>query len=106
VSLITVIKWFLYATLTLVLVLFALSNREVIEVTLFPFDTIFAAPFFIIFFVSLVLGAIIGAAFGLLSRLKMLSELRSKQKEIEALSNEIAVSRIEERVMITADSKE
>lgn len=55
------IRWILTLPLALILVIFAINNRHVIEVSLWPFYFTIQWPLFVFLYISLVVGFLSGA---------------------------------------------
>jgi hypothetical protein len=80
------------------LILFAVSNRETISLSLWPLPFLVALPLYLPFFLSLLVGILIGGCAAWISGSRDRSELRRRRRRIEALERELAVtqSRLED----------
>ena len=78
-----------------VLVLFALSNRETVSLTLWPLPFLVDLPLYLVFFLSLLLGFLIGASTAWIAGSRVRRELRRRRRRIEALERELAATQAE-----------
>ena len=81
--------WLVTAPLALVLVVFAVSNRARVVVTLWPFPFEIDTPLFLIVLLSLLLGLLIGLLIAWLASAPRRRESRARAKRIAALEREI-----------------
>ena len=81
--------WLVTAPLALVLVIFAVSNRARVVVTLWPFPFEIDTPLFLIVLLSLLLGLLIGLLIAWLASAPRRRESRARAKRIAALEREI-----------------
>lgn len=81
--------WLVTAPLALVLVVFAVSNRARITVTLWPFPFEIDTPLFLAVLLSLLLGLLIGLLIAWLASAPTRRESRARAKRIAALEREV-----------------
>ena len=81
----------------ILLILFAVSNRETVSVELWPLPFLAEVPLYLLCFLSLLIGTLIGAAIAWIAGRRNRRELRSRRRRIEALERELTAtqSRIE-----------
>jgi lipopolysaccharide assembly protein A len=72
----------------ILLMLFAVSNRETVSLALWPLPFLVDLPLYLLFFLSLLVGAVIGASAARISR----RELRHHRRQSEALGRELAAT--------------
>jgi uncharacterized integral membrane protein len=75
-----------------VLILFAVSNRETVSVGFWPLPFLADVPLYLLCFLSLVIGALIGAAVAWMAGHPNRRELRARQRRIEALERELTAT--------------
>jgi putative membrane protein len=78
-----------------ILVLFAISNRETVSLTLWPLPFLVDLPLYLVFFLSLLLGFLIGATTAWIAGSRVRRELRRRRRRIEALERELAATQAE-----------
>jgi lipopolysaccharide assembly protein A len=85
--------------LAIFLILFAVSNRETVSVGLWPLPFLAGMAVYLLFFLSLSIGALIGASAAWVAGRHGRRELRRRRRRIEALERELAMtqSRLEDR---------
>lgn len=74
------------------LVLFAVSNRAMVSLGLWPLPFLVDLPLYLLFFLSLLIGALIGAAAVWIAGGRGRGELRRRRRRIEALERELAAT--------------
>ena len=74
------------------LILFAVSNRETVSLTLWPLPFLVDLPLYLLCFLSLVAGAAFGASAAWIAGRRNRRELRHRRRRIEALERELAPS--------------
>jgi lipopolysaccharide assembly protein A len=72
--------------------LFAISNRETASLALWPLPYLIELPLYLLFFFSLLIGALIGAFAMWISYSSNRRELRQRRRRIEALERELAAT--------------
>jgi putative membrane protein len=73
----------------LLLVLFAVSNRETVSLALWPLPFLLDLPLYLVFFISLLIGALVGAVATWLAGQHDRRELRRRRRRIGALEREL-----------------
>jgi uncharacterized integral membrane protein len=86
-----------FLVIAIVLILFAVSNREAVSVEFWPLPFLADVPLYLLCFLSLLIGALIGAAIAWMAGHRNRRELRARRRRIEALERELTAtqSRIE-----------
>jgi len=74
------------------LILFAVSNRETASVGFWPLPFLVDVPLYLLCFLSLVIGALIGVATAWIAGHGKRRELRSRRRRIEALERELTAT--------------
>jgi uncharacterized integral membrane protein len=74
------------------LMLFAVSNREKVSLALWPLPFLVDLPLYLVFFLSLLAGAIIGVSCAWIAGRRDRRELRRRRRRIEALERELAAT--------------
>ena len=74
------------------LILFAVSNRETVSVEFWPLPFLADVPLYLLCFLSLVIGALIGVAIAWMAGHGKRRELRSRRRRIEALERELTAT--------------
>jgi uncharacterized integral membrane protein len=82
-------KAFLVALVTVIFLAFAVSNREVVNLSLFPFPYAADLPVFLLTIASFAFGVIIGGITISFKHAKTRREAKAEHKRIDALENEI-----------------
>jgi uncharacterized integral membrane protein len=81
-----------FLVIAIVLILFAVSNRETVSVGFWPLPFLVDVPLYLLCFLSLVIGALIGAAVAWMAGHGNRRELRTRQRRIEALERELTAT--------------
>jgi lipopolysaccharide assembly protein A len=83
----------------IVLILFAVSNREIVALELWPLPFEVSLPLYLPFFLALLVGFLIGASAAWVGGGGHRRELRRRRRRIEALERELAAiqSQLENR---------
>ncbi|NDF11234.1 MAG: LapA family protein [Proteobacteria bacterium] len=89
------LKWIVVGLAAFVIVVFAVGNRQPVDISLFPFGVVATLPVFVLFFLSIILGVVISLFGSLWTKVKRIKHDRAYKKKIEALENELAAMRIE-----------
>ena len=76
----------------ILLILFAVSNRETVSLALWPLPFLVDLPLYLLFFLSLFVGALIGASAVWIAGRRDRRELRHRRRRIEALERELAAT--------------
>jgi lipopolysaccharide assembly protein A len=74
------------------LVLFAVSNRETVSLALWPLPFILELPLYLLFFLSLLIGALVGVSAGWIGGRRNRRELRRRRRRIDALERELTAT--------------
>jgi len=82
-------RWLVFLPLAALVVLFALSNRQVVEMRLWPFDVTWAAPLAVAVLVPAALAFLLGAGIVWLSDLPARRRGWSAQRRAAALQREL-----------------
>ena len=75
-----------------VLILFAVSNRETVSLAFWPLPFLLEAPFYLVFFASLLIGALLGALGVWVTAGRGRRELRRRRRHIAALERELSAT--------------
>jgi lipopolysaccharide assembly protein A len=74
------------------LILFAVSNRETVSLALWPLPFLLDAPLYLFFFLSLLVGGLLGASAAWLAGRHDRRELRRRRRRIDALERELSAT--------------
>ena len=83
------IHWLVTAPLALVLVVFAVSNREMVSVTFWPTPFEIDAPLYLVALVALLIGFLLGELTAWINGGKKRREAREKSKRVRGLEGEL-----------------
>ena len=86
------VHWLVTAPIALILVIFAVSNRDDVVVTFWPLPLEGVEPLYLVVLVSLVLGLFAGLLIAWLNGWGRRREARSRARRIEALERELAAT--------------
>lgn len=86
------IYWFVTALIALVVVVFAVSNRAIVTLTLFPLPAALDAPLYLVVIVAVILGFIVGALVAWLGAGKHRREARHLRRRIDRLQHDMSKS--------------
>jgi lipopolysaccharide assembly protein A len=75
-----------------ILILFAISNREAVSLALWPFPFLVETPLYLFFFLSLLAGGLLGASAAWFAGRDNRRELRRRRRRIEALERELSAT--------------
>ncbi|HEX9535390.1 MAG TPA: lipopolysaccharide assembly protein LapA domain-containing protein [Stellaceae bacterium] len=78
-----------FLVIAIVLILFAVSNREAVSVEFWPLPFLAGVPLYLLCFLSLLVGALIGVAIAWMAGHHNRRELRARRRRIEALEREL-----------------
>jgi uncharacterized integral membrane protein len=78
-----------FLVIAIVLILFAVSNREAVSVEFWPLPFLADVPLYLLCFLSLLVGALIGVAIAWMAGHHNRRELRARRRRIEALEREL-----------------
>jgi uncharacterized integral membrane protein len=79
----------LLLVLAVFLIVFAVSNRETVSLAFWPFPFLVESPLYLLFFLTLLIGGLIGAAAAWLAGGRNRRDLRRQRRRIEALEREL-----------------
>jgi uncharacterized integral membrane protein len=78
-----------FLVIAIFLILFAVSNRETVSVGFWPLPFLADVPLYLLCFLSLVIGALIGVATAWMAGHRNRRELSARRRRIEALEREL-----------------
>jgi uncharacterized integral membrane protein len=81
-----------FLVIAIVLILFAVSNRETISVGFWPLPFLADVPLYLLCFLSLVIGALIGSAVAWTAGHRTRRQLRALRRRIQALERELTAT--------------
>lgn len=84
-----VVYWILTALVALVLVVFAISNREGVVVTFWPLPVVIGAPLYLVVLLALLVGFLVGELVAWVNGGRWRREARARGRRIEALEREL-----------------
>jgi uncharacterized integral membrane protein len=87
----------IFLVIAIFLILFAVSNRETVSIRFWPLPFLADVPLYLLCFLSLLVGALIGVATAWIAGHRNRRELSARRRRIEALERELMAtqSRIE-----------
>ena len=81
-----------FLVIAIVLILFAVSNRETVSVGFWPLPFLAEVPLYLLCFLSLVIGALIGSAVAWTAGQRTRRQLRALRRRIQALERELTAT--------------
>jgi uncharacterized integral membrane protein len=78
-----------FLVIAIFLILFAVSNRETIAVGLWPLPFLADVPLYLLCFLSLLIGVLIGVSIAWIAGHSKRRELRTRRRRIDALEREL-----------------
>ena len=81
-----------FLVLAVLLVLFAVSNRETVSVAFWPLPYLADVPLYLLCFLALFVGAVIGLGAATSARLRDRRELRARRRRIDSLERELTAT--------------
>jgi lipopolysaccharide assembly protein A len=81
-----------FLVIAIFLILFAVSNRETVSVGFWPLPFLADVPLYLLCFLSLLIGTLIGAATASMAGRGKRRELRTRRRRIQALERELTVT--------------
>ena len=78
-----------FLVIAIFLILFAVSNRETVSVGFWPLPFLADVPLYLLCFLSLLVGALIGVAAAWVAGHRNRRELRARRRRIDALEREL-----------------
>src|SRR5580704_949748 len=91
-----ILWWIVLALAALLLILFAVSNRESVAVGLWPLPALVEMPLYLLLLATLVLGFVVGQLVAWIAGAHWRREARRSRDRIAALESELAASRAPE----------
>jgi uncharacterized integral membrane protein len=85
-----VVHWLVTAPLALVVVVFAVSNRDAVTVTFWPLPVRLDAPLYLVVLVALLAGFLFGELVAWINGARARRAARERARRIEALERELA----------------
>jgi uncharacterized integral membrane protein len=92
-------RYVLLLLLTLFFIVFAVSNREAVQLSLFPFPYTAETPLFVMVLMSFMLGTAVAGTVAALTVFHRRWELANAKRHIAALENEVGGLRAERNVI-------
>jgi uncharacterized integral membrane protein len=86
------LHWLVTGPVTLLLVLFAISNRESVSVTLWPLPTSLDPPLYLVVLVAMLIGFLVGEFVAWVVGRRWRQDARRKGRRIDALERELAAT--------------
>jgi uncharacterized integral membrane protein len=86
------VHWFVTLPLTVVLVVFAISNRQAVEITLWPLPIAIETRLFLVVLLAIAAGFVFGELVAWLGGRRWRRESREKARRIDALERELAAT--------------
>ena len=86
------VYWLLIAAAAAICAAFAISNRPVVALALWPLPFAIALPLYLLVFAALLIGFVVGAIAAWLGGRHRRRELRRSRRRIRALEGELAAS--------------
>lgn len=87
------VSWFISTILTLLFLLFVLSNREMITLALWPFTATISAPLYLFFLLTVFVAFGVGLITMWFKQHKYRAEARRLQHELEAMQQALAAQK-------------
>ena len=81
-----------FLVIAIILILFAVSNRETVSVGFWPLPFLADVPLYLLCFFSLLIGALIGLAAGWRAGHRSRRELGARRRRIDALERELTAT--------------
>ena len=91
------VRWFVTALVAILLVIFAVSNRQTVEVTFWPFPVTIDSALSLVVLGAVVLAFLVGQFVAWLGAQRWRQDARAKQRRIEALERELAATQAQLR---------
>jgi uncharacterized integral membrane protein len=91
------VRWLLILLVATLIVLFAVSNRQAVEVTFWPFPVVIDRPLSLVVLGAVLLAFLVGQFVAWLGAQRWRQEVRMKQRRIEALERELAATQAQLR---------
>lgn len=81
-----------FLVFAILVVMFAVSNRETVSIAFWPLPFLADVPLYLLCFLSLLIGALIGLSAAFVGRRRNRRELRARRRRIESLERELAAT--------------
>jgi len=91
------VRWLITIVVAVLLVIFAVSNRQPVEVTFWPLPVTIATPLFLVVLGGVALAFLVGQFVAWLGARHWRREVRQKRRRIEALERELAATQAQLR---------
>jgi uncharacterized integral membrane protein len=86
------VYWFVTAALALILIVFAVSNREEVSLSFWPFELEKPWPLYLVVLLALFVGFLLGEFVAWVNGRRWRREARARGRRIEALERELAAT--------------
>jgi uncharacterized integral membrane protein len=86
------VHWFVTLPLTVIFVVFAISNRQQVEITFWPLPVVIETRLFLVVLLGMVAGFLIGELVAWIGGRRWRREARDKARRIDALERELAAT--------------
>jgi uncharacterized integral membrane protein len=86
------VHWFVTLPLTILLVVFAISNRQAVEITFWPLPVAIETRLFLVVLLAIAAGFVFGELVAWLGGRRWRRETREKARRIDALERELAAT--------------
>jgi lipopolysaccharide assembly protein A len=96
------LKVFLLSLITIALVAFAIANRDIVTVSLFPLPYTLELPKFLLALICLSLGVVLAGLVMSLKMVKVRHRYASERKKVMALENEVKGMQAEQQANLRA----
>ncbi|MBV8934449.1 MAG: DUF1049 domain-containing protein [Alphaproteobacteria bacterium] len=82
----------LFLAFAILIVVFAVSNRETVSIAFWPLPFLADVPLYLLCFLTLLIGALIGLGAASFGRRRDRRELRARRRRIDSLERELAAT--------------
>jgi lipopolysaccharide assembly protein A len=89
--------WIVMALVALILVLFAVSNRETVSIGLWPLPATLELPLYLVVLGALIFGFVVGELAGWVGSWRWRREARRSRERIAMLERELEAERLQQR---------
>jgi uncharacterized integral membrane protein len=86
------LHWLVTGPVALLLIVFAVSNRETVSVTMWPLPFLLEAPLYLVVLLGMLAGFLIGELVAWINGRYWRRDARAKARRIEALERELAAT--------------
>ena len=86
------VHWLVAVPVALLLIIFAVSNREVVTVTFWPLPVVFGAPLWLVVLLAALVGFLFGEFVAWVNGRRWRRDSRRKTRRIDALERELAAT--------------